>query len=414
MNRNILLFVLFIGTCGLLTAQEPDSGPTLRPGFGWSQAGSEELAKQYATALESTTTGAYDPAADKLLAAADKYTRDVFRVPRLHLERAATQRSNGDVLQVWWKFDESSGNGDLLLIDDPFDSNYWLRFSGPEIPGSSDLVKMILGLITWKAPQLNWRLNKFFQIHLPADGAAPDHFRVQTLLTNYSNSKLRFEMIGFEDQGIWLVNVSIGKHVVRGYPVPPLIPERFPPLEELVRTWSSRRIWSEVGATYAKDGYLSEYRDRVLMDELLDRGLTTEQVVELMINTDTSNLRERARDVLELLEGHGQAKAAVPAVLVPVLKFYESTGAPAASATDTLFFAASSTCGGEEIDNAALRVLSARLSEEGPLRYLRKCSTSQETIDRLERITLRRSQVLGKDVKESVRKEIEKRIANRK
>ena len=236
------LFVLLIGMCELLAAQQPASGPTLRPGFGWSQAGSEEFAKQYTTALESTTTGAYDPAADKLLAAADKYTRDVFRVPSLHREKAATHRGNGDVLQVWWKFDESFGKGDLVLIDDPFDSNYWFRFSAPPTPTSSDLVKKILGLITWGTPQLHFKPGKYTDILLPADGAAQDHFWVVTHLSPYSNSRLRFEMTGFEDQGVWLINVSIGKLLVNNnYPVRPLVPERFPPLNELVRTWISRR-----------------------------------------------------------------------------------------------------------------------------------------------------------------------------
>ena len=89
MVRNMPRFVLLIAMCGLLAAQEPDTGPTLLPGYGWSQAASDRLTREYTTALESTTTGAYDPAADKLLAAADKYTRDVFRVPSLRREKAA-------------------------------------------------------------------------------------------------------------------------------------------------------------------------------------------------------------------------------------------------------------------------------------------------------------------------------------
>ena len=412
MNRNIPLFVLFIGTCGLLTAQEPDSGPTLRPGFGWSQAGSEELAKQYMAALESTTSGAYDPAADRLLAAADKYTRGVFPVPSLRREKAATHRGNGDVLQVWWKFDESFGKGDLLLIDDPFDSNYWLRFSAPPISASPDLVKMILGLITWETPQRHWYLNRFVRIHLPADGDAQNHFWVETYLASNSASRRRFEMSGFQDQGEWLINVSIGKLLVRDYPVPPLVPERFPPLNELAHVWSSRRIWNEVGATYARDGnLLSSYRDRVLIDELVDRGLTTDQIVELMINTEVPNLRARAGVVLDSLRAHGQAKAAVPAIFAPVLKFYERTGERATDATETLFRAASLNCGGEEIESAALKVLTTGLFVDGPLVYLSNCSASQETLDRLERVTVRRSRVFGENAKESVRQEIQKRIA---
>ena len=232
MNRNMPLFVLLVGLCAVLAGQETDPGPTLRPGFGWSQAASDELAKQYKTALELTTTGTYDPAADKLLAAADKYTRDVFRVPSLRLEKAATHRGNGDVLQMWWKFDESFGKGDMVLVDDPFDSNYWFRFSAPPTPTVSDLVKKILALNTWGTPQLNLRPGKYFYILLPADGAAQNHFRVETPLAPYPNSRLRFDMSGFEHQGVWLINVRIGKLLVRdNYPVRPLVPERFPAAE---------------------------------------------------------------------------------------------------------------------------------------------------------------------------------------
>ena len=412
MVRNMLRFVFLIAMCGSLAAQEPSTGPRLLPGFEWSQAASDRLTKDYASALESTATGAYDPAADKLLVAADKYTRDVFPVPSLRRETAATHRGNGDVLQVWWKFDESFGKGDLVLIDDPFDSNYWFRFSAPLTPTSSDLVKKILGLITWGTPQLYLRPREIF---LPAVGAAQDHFLVVNHLSPYSNSKLHFEMTGFEDRGVWLIKVSIGKPLVRdNYPVRALIPERFPPLDELVRTWSFRRIWNEVGATYAKDGDLSEHRDRMLIDELVDRGLTTDEIVELMINTDPSNLPMRAHDVLAPLREHGKAKAVVPAIFAPVLKFYERTGPRAASAAEALFHEASRNCGGEAMESAALRVLAAGLFVDGPLRYLSNCSASQETLDRLERITVRGSRVFGDQPKESVREAIEKRMAGRK
>ena len=169
-----------------------------------------------------------------------------------------------------------------------------------------------------------------------------------------------------------------------------------------------------MGATYAKDGELSEHRDRVLIDELVDRGLTTDEIVELMISTDSSNLNARARVVLDVLREHGKAKTVVPAVFGPVLKFYESTGAPAGGAAQALFRAASQDCGGEEIESAALRVLARGLFVDGPLVYLSKCSASQETLDQLERIPVRGSRVFGDEPKESVRKEIEKRIANRK
>ena len=276
---------------------------------------------------------------------------------------------------MWWKFDESFGKGDLVLIDDPFDSNYWFRFSAPPTPTSSDLVKKILGLITWGTPQLSVGPGKYFYIHMPADGAAQNHFSVETLLSPYSNSKLHFGMTGFEDQGVWLINVSIGKQLVNNnYPVPPLVPERFPPLNELARTWSSRRIWHEVGATYAKENDLSRYRDRVLIDELVDRGLTTDQIVGLMINTDVPNLAVRAQVVFDSLREHGKARAVVPAIFAPVLEFYERTGARATGATDGLFLAASVDCGGEEMDGAALRVLASGLAEEYPLVYLSKCS----------------------------------------
>ena len=169
-----------------------------------------------------------------------------------------------------------------------------------------------------------------------------------------------------------------------------------------------------MGSTYAKHGDLSEHRDRMLIDELVDRGLTADQIVELMINTDPANLNARARVVLDSLREHGQAKTAVPAIFAPMLDFYERSGAPVAEAAGGLFRAASLNCGGEEIERAALRVLTAGLFVDGPLFYLSHCSASQETLDRLERITVRGSRVYGENATESVRQEIEKRIAGRK
>jgi len=177
--------------------------------------------------------------------------------------------------------------------------------------------------------------------------------------------------------------------------------KRFPPLAELVKTWSFEQIRAQVGAPVGPkvvepafiasrtDGDLqvvsSDTRDWVLITELARRGLTAQQVVELLGDVKPPRLFDRLVVIEEALRRGGKGPA--PETYFPqAMELCRQIGKPADRAVSTLYRIVARKCpaAGEA---EALKDLKQGVFMEGPLTYVGACSRSMDTLGMLEQLS---------------------------
>jgi hypothetical protein len=281
--------------------------------------------------------GVFDPRADLLLKAAEGFTKDVFNFSTLTFLRAITYRNdNSDEVIVEWTFKGSGTGGTLVLRDTPFLSEYTMRFKDCACRTREDLSGLLTGLVVWAKRPVNLGA---ININLPASypnsafwGSPPQPSSEVEVIRDFNLRGL------VKDQDLYL-HINVGKAFTESYyPVAPFIPERFPPLTELLQLWSSRRIWGELGrpAGPSKDVDLSEIRDEVLITELARRGLSEDEFVELLRNVRPYRLYSRARDVIESLHKAGNAMD-FNRYFEAALRMYQGLGPSAGNAVAELF-----------------------------------------------------------------------------
>jgi hypothetical protein len=149
------------------------------------------------------------------------------------------------------------------------------------------------------------------------------------------------------------------------------------------------------------------HRQDILLAEAVRRGLSTEQIVELLRSAPAGQERTRLSSVVRLLERSGQGSR-FSEYFEPALRTYEQMDSRRVKdAVELLFFRARKRCS-PIFEQHALRILREgenRLAD-GPVLYLDFCATSEEALQVLE--TLRASDVL-----ESRRQSAVQRIRNR-
>lgn len=352
--------------------------------------------------------GLFDPAAETLLAAAETFTKSVFSAPSLRFTKAITRRDAGDILVAEWNIDEPNAKGSLILKDTSVISLYELHLLSGNINSRDELTTFLSKLLMWSKPPVD---TGSITIALPANTSGVGEFSGTFTTPPVSTPVIRdVYMAGVKDGKEWYMTLQVGKDFTESYyPVPPFVPERFPPLNELIQSWSFGRIWSEVGKRFDLQVYMdfSEYRDVILITELARRGLSEEQVVELLTNTEGSNLHTRARVVLDALRRSGK-EASVNRYFDPALEMYEKIGPSAHAAVDTLFHNAARTCT-PKVEAHALRLLKSGIFQEAALLYIGACSTSQETMGAIETLSVPDNLV---QPKESVLQGIRRRAAH--
>jgi len=328
------------------------------------------------------TGGGFDPRADLLLKAAEGFTKDVFNFSGLTFLRAITyQNDNSDEMLVEWTFKGPATGGTLVLRDTPYRSEYTMRFNGCSCRTREDLSRLLTALVVWtKRPvnlaNININLPMSYPNSAAFGGAPPPLFSEVGVIRD-------FNLLGWvTDQDLYL-RINVGKAFTESYyPVPPFIPERFPPLTELLQLWSSRRIWGELGrpAGPNKDVDLSEIRDEILITELARRGLSENEFVELLRNVRPYRLYSRARDVIESLHKAGNAMD-FNRYFEAALRMYQGLGPSANNAVRELFRQRFRRAGcAEQLEADALRLLRENVFQEVAIGYLGECSTSEDTV----------------------------------
>jgi hypothetical protein len=333
----------------------------------------------------------FDQRAETILKAAQSYTSSVFAFPGLEIRRTATytQRfsgkdecgANSDTLMVEWAVNGNAGAGTLILADDPMVSTYTLRIPRAAIHSIDDLTAFLTGILVPEKPPLGLAVANMDFALPPPPGIAAFMGMTFRSATPFINDVL---IHGSVREGYCYLLVQIGKGLTRDiYPVPPFIPERFPPLADQVGSWSFDRIRSEVG----KEGCSYE-RNLVLLTEVAKRGLSTEQFVDLLVNnaaTDPHEMAIVAGTALRALPAVGRA-AALEGYIGPTLDAYDRMGPRAGEAALELFRTARWTCS-PAFEQIAVKHANGPFPA-GPIVYLEKCSTSRKTLEMLEGLSI--------------------------
>jgi hypothetical protein len=181
------------------------------------------------------------------------------------------------------------------------------------------------------------------------------------------------------------MEVIVGKAFTESfYPVPPFIPERFPPLTDLVHSWNSEKIWSEVGKPAGPHPWedYSDHRDGILITELVRRGVNEERFSELLRTANPATLENRANVVFGALRAAGNGPA-LTRFIGPALATYEQIGLSATDAVDVLFIHARRDCS-LAFEEQALSLLKKGIFLGPAFTYLGECSTSKEVLQTLE------------------------------
>jgi hypothetical protein len=183
-------------------------------------------------------------------------------------------------------------------------------------------------------------------------------------------------------------------------------------LAELAKSWGHAQIRGEVGQTvkpFEGGPDFTADRDRILIAELARRGLSDDQVLDLLVDVQPTE-DAYYRRLGAVIGGMKDAGAApfISRLFLPTFKAYERIGPVANKSVDSLFkSAAVPHCQGD-VEALALEVLKSGVFPDGPLAYLSLCSTSRETIAALRTISLPTEQL--EKAREFAIKEIQRHI----
>jgi hypothetical protein len=356
-------------------------------------------------AAEARVSGAYDPTADALLQAAEKLVKSIFNVPSLQFQRAATERvsagpKRGDVLIAEWNIREKFAEGPIVLVDTPYYSYYYLRLANCSIRSQADLTAFLSTALIWgkapifahagpPSPQVN---SPGMTVLVPASPALT-YFKGDLFTGAAYPGVGDFSFEGLLEGTDWFLNLRIGKSFTRSaYPVPPWVPERFPPLADLVKFWGLAQVRGEVGnkvKPFEGGPEFTGERDKILIAELARRGLSEDEVLDLLTDVERTADGYQGR-LISMIEGI-RASGTDPFMsrfFTPALKAYEGIGPVAAKAVETLFGNAAVPRCPVDVEADALAVVKKGVFFEGPLNYLALCSTSPKTLAALQALNV--------------------------
>jgi len=407
-------FILALGLSGPLLSAPAQELVEYRflPGLGKTPPGAATgPAADFRAAEAKVAAARFDPAATALLAAAEKFTKSVFNVPSLRFQRAATERipagaQRGDVLVAEWSFEEAFGSGVVVLTDTPYYSTYAFRLRDCHLSTQAEMTAFLgTALVFGKSgvfpspwppvegPNVGGILpSPWFAVTLPA-GTPPITYFGGVRSPSPYDWVADFEINGLFEGEEWFLTFGVGKsYTQRVYPVRAYIPERFPPLGELAKSWSFAQIRGEIGRQVKPFEGVPDYMDRrdtILIAELARRGLSEAQMVEILTDVPMAPdaLNHRLGAVSEGVDASGTGPFATR-FFMAAFKEYERIGPAASKSMTTLFGLASVPKCQIDVEALALDVLKKGVFQEGPVEYLESCSNSGETLAALRAMRL--------------------------
>ena len=353
---------------------------------------------RFRAAEAALSRGTFDAAAEQLLRGAEAHTKSIFAVPSLRFQRAVTQsipsgRQRGDVLIAEWNFQEAFGKGAIVLTDTPYYSNYEVRLSDCKIGSQADLTTF-LGAVLRPGkgpvdPSTRPTPPGGMTVYLPLDSSAITLFRGSRPSISPYLFIADFTFSGLLENEEWFIDFGIGKAGTSSfYPVPLYIPERFPPLGDLIKPWSFRQIRSSVGEPvkpWEGGADFTDRRDRILIAELARRVLSQDQVIDLLRDVEPTANGYASR--LGAVSGGFQDAGKEPfeqLFFKPALELYESIGYLANQSVQMMFSQAANLGCSADYETEAIEALRKGTFPEGGFAYLGRCSTSRITFALIE------------------------------
>jgi hypothetical protein len=368
--------ILVVGAAVTLASATPQDRPDLT----------------YRGAEKRLAEGTFDSAAQSLLDASERFTRLIFQLPSLHFQRAVSYRDRrGDCFVAEWAFGPRN-RWSVILADYPDRSVYHFRLSGYRIAVREDVGLLISELVIFRRPPVIVLPDRA-ELEVEESGGTPVSFswRYDPVQPIPRPKDQEVRITGVAAPGdYWYVAAEVGKALTaQYYPVKPLLKERFPPLIEMVNSWSFERIRKELLDPYKEDR-LGQRRE-ILLAEVARRGISPEQFLELLQDIPSGYEYVRIGELLNALERNGQGNA-LASLFEPALKFYErKRDRMADSAIAILFVRASKKCSAA-FEEHAMRILREGAFAFGPVHYLGACSSSPEALRVVEGLPVSQEQ----------------------
>jgi hypothetical protein len=382
---NSLLRLALVSVIGILAAPPrgwAQNAPTIRISGGWS--GSQQPATLFKAIEAHLANEPFDPEVGYLLQAADAFTKALFHLSGAKLNRSATYRGpDGDCVVASWKLGEPPNT--LLVNDTPYQSIYSFRLGGARRVTADGLISFLQELIVFQEPPLKLSPGEF-SIDAGPVSSTVLYFGGRTSTRSPYALVRDLNISGGTDGRDWYISMIVPKVYARAYyPEPLLIPERFPPLSGLLKTWSFDHIWSEVGV-YGESPLAHMWareRNSMLTAELVRRGLSEQQFVELLVPSDVTSMRTRLGEVWSgFSDAHAEGLYARYGVAA--LRRYAQIGPKAEEPAESYFIGDCSP----EFDWLAKATLKEHLYWTGPIRYISRCSNATEDLHLLETLTV--------------------------
>jgi hypothetical protein len=337
----------------------------------------------FEAARNELLVGGFDPLAHNLLDASEKFTKIVFHVPSLERRRAITYRNaEGDNLLAEWSIHESFFTGSIVLRDTPYYSTYVMQLGSDYWLTRNGLADLLTALIAWdalpaKLPGLEVSVPPDYPTTAEFVGSPPALFTSVGFIRD-------FHVSGKGGGGNLYIQFNVGKSFTNGvYPVHSFVPERFPPLTDLVQSWDQKKLLEEVGKPPANPRIgdnLAQARDLILITELARRGMGETDLVNLLASASPKSLADRAAVVFQALDNTGR-HSDFDRYFQSMLGAYERLGPPANQAVTEAFrvLARHRTCA-PDFEAAALGLLRKNIFQGGAMNYLSECSSSEESL----------------------------------
>jgi hypothetical protein len=220
-----------------------------------------------------------------ILAASERSFELVLPTPLGGLVGMATAKGDaGDVLVASWHPGDSSELGvrGFSTWDAPEDTWFLIECDQAKFASASSAESFLKQLLRWNSiPDL--RLQVKFALSSPANLAG-------SMVVPWVRPGGEYFLYGIRHESEAYLLIQVGKsYFYRDYPEGgSFVPERFPPLKQLVSTWNKDRLLSEVDRTWLVRGPMANYnsRDAILVSAAVQRGLDRSDLERLLLATN--------------------------------------------------------------------------------------------------------------------------------
>lgn len=330
---------------------------------------------------------AQDPWEKDILRAGERSFGDVVATPIGTLVGMTTVQSDeGDVLVANW---HNAGSADLgirqiWMWDTPEHNWFVIKADAAAFASASSAERSLHHVLKW-----NFMLPSLLQVDARYTSSPGPAFLTGQALLPSADLGREYSLAGIWDNSEAYLVIRVGKAMfLRLYPEGgAYVPERFPPLKEVVRSWSKEQILSEVGKTWRLRGPIANHytRDAILISAAADRGLAAIDLYALLLSMDAPGptaWEQRTWLVMRSLAQSRQLEHNRNAIEDITLRLarMESSGPLTLQAVFSVLRDSSDSDYGE----LALRCLATGIYADAPLKYLMERAGSEDAYVRVK------------------------------